>query len=99
MEIFYLFSVRYVHGASLTWSGILGTRAVLIGVAMVTLAQIAFTYLPLAHDLLESRPLSLRDGLIIVGAGIALFGIVEIEKRVRGAIRDPSTSFPADRNS
>jgi magnesium-transporting ATPase (P-type) len=33
MEIFYLFSVRYVHGTSLTWRGVLGTRAVLIGAA------------------------------------------------------------------
>ena len=41
MEIFYLFSVRYVHGASLTWQGVLGTRAVLIGVAIVVVAQFA----------------------------------------------------------
>src|SRR5690606_26704164 len=27
MEIFYLFSVRYVHGTSFTWQGVLGTRA------------------------------------------------------------------------
>ena len=32
MEIFYLFSVRYIHGPSLTWQGVLGTPAVLIGV-------------------------------------------------------------------
>ena len=30
MEIFYLFSVRYVHGSSLTWRGVLGTPAVLV---------------------------------------------------------------------
>ena len=28
MEIFYLFSVRYVHGPALTWQGVLGTPAV-----------------------------------------------------------------------
>ncbi len=46
MEIFYLFSIRYVHGSSLTWKGVLETRAVLIGVASVTVGQLAFTYLP-----------------------------------------------------
>ncbi|NIP87769.1 MAG: hypothetical protein GWO21_01660, partial [Gammaproteobacteria bacterium] len=46
MELFYLFSVRYTHGSALTWRGILGTPAVLIGVAAVIVAQLAFTYLP-----------------------------------------------------
>ena len=46
MEIFYLFSVRYVHGTSLTWQAALGTPAVLIGVATVVAAQLVFTYSP-----------------------------------------------------
>ena len=56
MEIFYLFSVRYVHGTSLTWTGVLGTPAVLIGVAAVALAQLAFTYLPAMQAAFETRP-------------------------------------------
>ena len=46
MEIAYLFSVRYVHGTSFTWAGVVGTPAVLIGVGTVAVAQLAFTYLP-----------------------------------------------------
>ena len=46
MEIAYLFSVRYVHGTSFTWAGVVGTPAVLIGVGTVVVAQLAFTYLP-----------------------------------------------------
>jgi magnesium-transporting ATPase (P-type) len=46
MQIFYLFSIRYVHGPSLTWTGILGTPAVLIGVGTVVIAQLIFTYHP-----------------------------------------------------
>ena len=82
MEIFYLFSVRYVHGTSLTWKGVLGTPAVLIGVAIVVVGQFAFTYLPPLQAVFETRPVAIADGVAIVAAGIALFLIVEIEKRL-----------------
>lgn len=82
MEIFYLFSVRYVHGTSLTWEGVLGTRAVLMGVATVAVAQVAFTYLPVLQRVFGSRPVAAGDGLLIIGVGVALLLVVEIEKRV-----------------
>ena len=82
MEIFYLFSVRFVHGTSLTWQGVMGTRAVLIGVATVVIAQLAFTYLPFFHPVFGSRPLALADGLVIIAVGVALLVVVEIEKRI-----------------
>lgn len=80
MEIFYLFSVRYVHGASLTWQGVLGTPAVLIAVATVVAAQLLFTYMPVMHSIFASRPVALLDGLLIIGVGVALLMIVESEK-------------------
>jgi potassium/sodium efflux P-type ATPase len=81
MEIFYLFSVRYLHSASVTWQGALGTPAVLIGVGAVVLAQLAFTYLPWMHAIFQSRPVSLLDGLAIVVVGVLLLLILEVEKR------------------
>ena len=84
MEIFYLFSVRYVHDTALTWRGVLGTRAVLIGVATVVAAQFAFTYLPAMQSLFGSRSLSLTDGLAVVALGVVLLFVVEIEKRLAG---------------
>jgi magnesium-transporting ATPase (P-type) len=83
MEIFYLFSVRFQRGASVTWSGVLGTPAVLIGVGVVVLLQIAFTYAPPLQALFETRPVGLSDGLAVVGTGVALLAILEIEKLVR----------------
>ncbi|MEX1154116.1 HAD-IC family P-type ATPase [Parvibaculum sp.] len=82
MEIFYLFSVRYVHGTSFTWRGVLGTPIVLIGVVTVTMAQFAFTYLPPLQAIFGSRALALTDGLVIVAMGAALLVVVEVEKRV-----------------
>jgi len=91
MEIFYLFSVRYVHGASLSWRGMLGTRAVLIGVATVTVLQVAFTYAPWLQLAFDTRALAVADGLVAVAVGVALFVVVEVEKIVRsracGAMR------------
>jgi len=82
MEIFYLFSVRFVHGTSLTWQGVLGTRAVQIGVAGVVLAQFAFTYLPPMQAVFGTAPVSIADGAAIVAVGVALLVVVEIEKHL-----------------
>lgn len=46
LELFYLFSVRYLYGASLTWRGVLGTPAVLLGISVIVGLQLAFTYIP-----------------------------------------------------
>ena len=82
MEIFYLFSVRFVHGTSLTWRGVLGTRPVLIGVGVVALAQFAFTYAPVMQLVFDTQAVAFLDGIAVVSAGIALLLIVEIEKQV-----------------
>ncbi len=86
MEIVYLFSSRFVHGAVLTWRGVLGTRAVLIGVAVTLAAQIAFTFLPALQTLFDTRALSLADGLAIGLVGILFFAMVEAERRVARAL-------------
>ena len=83
MEIAYLFSVRYVHGTSFTWAGVVGTPAVLIGVGTVAVAQFAFTYLPVFQVLFGSRPLSVLEGTIVVAIGGVLLVVVEAEKLLR----------------
>jgi magnesium-transporting ATPase (P-type) len=80
MQIFYLFSIRYAHGPSLTWQGLVGTRAVLIGIATVLLAQFAFTYHPWMQFVFATRPVALADGVVIVVIGVVLFLVVEAEK-------------------
>lgn len=88
MEIFYLFSVRYIHGTSLTFQGALGTPAVLIAVALVVAAQLAFTYLPVMQALFETEAVSLPDGILIVGIGVTLLIVVELEKRLAAAFSE-----------
>jgi magnesium-transporting ATPase (P-type) len=83
MEIAYLFSVRYLRLASLTWQGVLGTPAVLTGVVLITALQFAFTYVPFMHTLFGTRSVTFLDGVAIVGLGVAVLAILELEKLVR----------------
>jgi magnesium-transporting ATPase (P-type) len=95
MEIFYLFSVRYLRLTSLSWEGVLGTPAVLIGVGAVALLQVAFTYLPFMQVAFETRAVALVDGLAVLGIGVALLAILEIEKLVRRRIGpEPRRQLP-----
>ncbi len=87
MEIFYLFSVRYLHAPSLTWRGILGTRPVLIAIAAVIALQLLFTYAPFMEAFFDTRPLSVLQGLQIVGVGLGVLLILELEKWAFAAIK------------
>ncbi|WP_447954024.1 cation-transporting P-type ATPase [Sphingopyxis chilensis] len=80
LEIAYLFSIRFVHGTSLTWRGVLGTRAVIVGVALVVAGQLVFTYAPFMNRLFESRPVELHDGLVVIVIGVVALLIFETEK-------------------
>lgn len=80
-EVAYLFSVRYRHGASLSWRGMLGTRAVLIGVAAVIVLQLLFTYAAPMQLLFASRPLDpLAEGLPVLVVAVLIFALLEMEK-------------------
>ncbi|RKF23027.1 cation-transporting P-type ATPase [Altericroceibacterium spongiae] len=79
-EIFYLFNVRYLHVASLSLRGIVGTPAVLLALAFVIAMQLAFTYLPFMQAVFDTRPLNWIQGSLIIGAGIVLFAFLEAEK-------------------
>lgn len=99
MEVFYLFSVRYLRAPSLTLKGILGTRAVLVAVAVVVTLQLIFTYAPFMEALFDTRPVDFIHGAEIIGVGVALFAILEIEKwlriRITGRQKTSDTSHSA----
>ncbi|WP_102867117.1 cation-transporting P-type ATPase [Pseudovibrio exalbescens] len=80
MEIFYLFSVRYIHGTSLTLRGVLGTKAVLWAISIVTALQFLFTYSPFMQIFFSASPLTIPQGLQVVAFGIAVLLVLETEK-------------------
>jgi magnesium-transporting ATPase (P-type) len=87
MEIFHLFFIRNIYGTSLTWRAVRGTKVVWATVAAVSAAQFAITYFPPMQSLFDTRPVPLLDGLLIVGVGITLFAIIEVEKQLRLRLR------------
>lgn len=97
MEVFYLFSVRYLRAPSLTLKGILGTRAVLTAVVVVVSLQLVFTYAPFMEAFFDTRPVDFVHGAEIIGIGAALFVVLEIEKWLR--IRITGRRIGSGRNS
>jgi magnesium-transporting ATPase (P-type) len=83
LQIFYLFNVRYLGMPSLTWRGVVGTRAVLIAVGVVAALQLLFTYAPFMHQLFDTRPVTIAQGLLVIAVGIAGFAVIEVEKSLR----------------
>lgn len=83
MEIFHLFFIRNIYGTSLSWKAVRGTKVVWFTVIVITAAQFAITYLEPLQMIFDTQAVPLLDGLLIVGVGVALFAIIEIEKQLR----------------
>lgn len=83
LEIFHLFFVRNIHGTSLTWQAVQGTKVVWTVVVLVTLAQFAVTYWPPLQSVLGTEPIPFGEGLLIVAVGVIFFVLIEIEKQIR----------------
>ncbi|EKX55738.1 Ca ion P-type ATPase [Rhodobacter sp. AKP1] len=83
LEICHLFFIRNIHGTSLTWTAVRGTKVVWIVVIAITLAQFAVTYVPFLQRILGTEAVSVADGLLVVAVGAIFFAIIEIEKQIR----------------
>jgi calcium-translocating P-type ATPase len=91
LEIFHIFFIRNIHGTSLTWDAVRGTKVVWTVIIVITAAQFVVTYLPPAQALLGTEAVPLADGLLIVAVGVAFFTLVEIEKQIRLGLRRRGT--------
>ncbi len=87
LEMFHLFFIRNIHGTSLTWNAVRGTKVVWACVIAVTVAQFAITYLLPLQTVFGTQGVSLADGLLIVAIGAMFFALVETEKQMRLAFR------------
>jgi len=90
LEIFHLFFIRNIHGTSLTWKAVKGTRVIWLCVAAVVSAQVLMTYLPALQQVFGTRPVPLMDGILIIAVGAVFFAIVETEKQLRLVFRKPA---------
>jgi magnesium-transporting ATPase (P-type) len=55
-------------------------------VIVVVIAQFAITYLPPLQRVFATEGVPLPDGFLIIGIGVLLFAILEIEKQLRLSI-------------
>ena len=83
MEVFHLFFIRNFSSTALSWQAVRGTPMVWFVVAVVALAQGAITYLPALQPLFGTEPIPLKEGALVIGIGMALFVVIEIEKQIR----------------
>ncbi len=79
-QVFYLLNTRSIYEGAHKRRGRFDNPYAFAGIAAVILLQILFTYLPLMNKLFHTAPIDLIDWLQIIGASLAIFFIVEIEK-------------------
>ncbi|QCU90904.1 cation-transporting P-type ATPase [Thiomicrorhabdus sediminis] len=81
-ELFYLFNCRSLR-YSIFRIGFFSNPWLLLGVVLMILVQLFFTYHPIMNHLFGSSPLNLLQWLAILLASLMIYAIVELEKRYR----------------
>jgi magnesium-transporting ATPase (P-type) len=99
LEVFYLFSIRFLTRSSLNWRGVLGTPPVLAALALVVLLQSAFTFLPQMQAVFGTRPLAAAELALAVACGVILLSLLEIEKWLRRALGSAGAGMSRDRTA
>ena len=79
-QVFYLINNRFMYEPSWTLAGFIGSRAVLISVAVLAVLQLSFTYFPPMQFIFGTEGLPIDTWITILAYGMLLFILVEIEK-------------------
>lgn len=79
-EAFYLFNSRFLHGYTLSLSGLFGSYPVLLSVGLVLLFQLMFTYGSVFQSLLGSVSIDFHYWPVMALIASSVFWLVEIEK-------------------
>jgi magnesium-transporting ATPase (P-type) len=81
-EAFYLLNTRFILAPVLNAKGLLGSRPVLLAMALVIGFQLLFTYTPVMQSLFGTTPIGLRDWGLLLLVAVNVLWIVEVEKWV-----------------
>lgn len=81
IEIFYLLNCRSLS-KSILKIGFFTNKFIFLGIGMMILIQIIFTYSPTMNEVFQSHPISGESWLKIVGVSFLTFIIIEIKKLV-----------------
>jgi Ca2+-transporting ATPase len=65
------------------WSlGFFSNPLLWAGVAVMTLLQMFYTYLPIFNTLFQSAPMGMTGWALVLGNSLLIYVVVEIEKRM-----------------
>lgn len=81
-EMFYLLNSRHVLASVLNREGLTGNHVALWAIAACVPLQLAFTHLPVMQGIFGSTDLSTAEWLKVLGAGLMVFCVAELEKYV-----------------
>jgi magnesium-transporting ATPase (P-type) len=79
-QCFYLLNSRYLVDSSLSLRAHLGNKYIPLGIGVVVVLQLMFTYLPVFQRLFDTRPIPLAVWPVLLLGGLAFFIVVELEK-------------------
>lgn len=79
-EMFYLLNSRHVLSSVLNREGLTGNHVALWAIAACVPLQLAFTHLPVMQEIFGSTDLLPTEWLKVLGAGLLVFLIAELEK-------------------
>ena len=88
-EMFYLVNSRHITAPVTNREGLTGNRAVLIAILACIPLQIAYTHAPVMQAIFDSTALSAVEWVKVLGAGLLVFGVAELEKFVVRRARAP----------
>ncbi|CAI06245.1 putative cation-transporting P-type ATPase [Aromatoleum aromaticum EbN1] len=94
-EMFYLVNSRYIFAPVTNREGLTGNRYVLAAIAACIPLQLAFTHAPAMQAIFGSADLSVIEWLKVVGAGLLVFCVAELEKLVMRRARVAAAEGPA----
>ena len=78
-QMFYLFNCRSLR-YSMFRLGVFSNRWLILGVVLMTLAQLLFTYSPLMNQLFGSAPMGMTQWAWVLTGGLVIYTVVGIEK-------------------
>ena len=81
-ELFYLFNCRSLR-YSMFKLGLFSNRWLVLGVAVMAMLQVLFTYSPAMNRLFGSAPLVITEWMWVLTGGLAIYAVVGIEKWLR----------------
>jgi Ca2+-transporting ATPase len=84
-EIFYLFNCRSLR-RSMFSLGVFSNRWLLVGVALMVLLQLLFTYTASMNEVFGSAPVGSTAWLLILASSLSIYMLVGVEKWVRGRV-------------